>query len=137
MVAIRYSCSQKRKRIKILMKFLKLTLILLVIAIIYLSLTPKYTLTIGNDKISHFIAYSVLMFNIGLLTFNAKKKFITGALIAICFGIMIEVIQHFVPGRFMSVYDILANTAGVFIGITLTILGFKPTHKLLNYIGLK
>ena len=105
------------------------SLIIIIIGICYLSLTPTETITIGNDKISHFIAYSILMMNIGILTFENKRQFLFGIIAAILFGIAIEIIQHFVPGRYMSFFDILANTAGVLIGVTFTYLFYKPLNK--------
>ncbi|MBL1279989.1 MAG: VanZ family protein [Fluviicola sp.] len=117
--------------------FLRITLILILLGILYLSLTPTETLVVGNDKISHFIAYSVLMLNVGLLTYSSRKKFIFGILLSILFGVMIEVAQHFVPGRFMSFYDVLANAAGVGIGVVLTVFLFKRVNKILQRLRLR
>lgn len=113
------------------------SLIIIIIGICYLSLTPTETITIGNDKISHFIAYSILMMNIGILTFENKRQFLFGIIAAILFGIAIEIIQHFVPGRYMSFFDILANTAGVLIGVTFTYLFYKPLNKFFVRINLR
>ena len=96
--------------------FLRITLIIIIVGICYLSITPTESLTIGNDKISHFIAYSTLMFNVGLLSYFNKSHFIRGIVLSIFFGGVIEVIQHFVPGRVMSFFDIVANTTGVLLG---------------------
>lgn len=111
---------------------LKVSLGLVVIAIAYLSLTPSDTLTIGNDKISHFIAYGTLMFNSGLLTFHEKNKFIRAIFLCVLYGVLIEIAQHFVPGRFMSIYDIIANVAGVVIGCILTVLLNPIVSRLLG-----
>ncbi len=95
---------------------LRITLILIVTGITYLSLTPTDTLTVGNDKLSHFIAYAVLMCNVGLLTYQNKLKFRWGILLSIIYGGVLEVIQQYVPGRYMSIYDLIANAIGVLIG---------------------
>lgn len=115
---------------------LRITLVLIVFGIAYLSLTPKETLTIGNDKISHFIAYGALMWNIGLLYFERRSAFIKGMALALCYGALIEVSQHFVPGRFMSLYDMFANAGGVLTGVLLTWMTYRPVHKVLRSAGI-
>ena len=112
---------------------LRFTLLTIIIGIAYLSITPTDTLIVGNDKISHFIAYSVLMTNVGLLTYLNKKRFLAGALLSIAYGAIIEVIQHYVPGRFMSGYDILANTTGVLLGVIITFLFHSKMTLILRY----
>lgn len=111
---------------------LRVSLICIVIGILYLSLTPSETLTVGNDKISHFIAYSCLMLNIGMLIMPMRSKLWLGMLAAIVFGGLIEVCQHFIPGRFMSWGDVLANSIGVCIGCLLAIILYKPIHSRLK-----
>ena len=119
------------------MRVLKFILIIVVVAIAYLSLTPTDVITIGNDKISHFIAYSVLMANVGLLTFRNKRLLIIGIIASVLFGVLIEIIQHFVPGRFMSFYDVLANTAGVGIGVLFTLLFANQLNKVFTKFNLR
>ena len=119
------------------MKSLKFILVLVIIAIAYLSLTPTDTITIGNDKISHFIAYGSLMTIVGLLTFQTRKRFFLGIILALFYGAILEIAQYYVPGRFMSFYDLIANATGVFIGIVITIFIYDPVHNLLNRLGVK
>lgn len=111
---------------------LRVSLIAILIGIAYLSLTPTETITIGNDKISHFIAYGVLMLNIGLITYPHTKKFRNGIAMASLYGVFMEIGQHYVPGRFMSVYDVVANLLGVFIGAGLIVLFSKTIKKFLK-----
>lgn len=111
---------------------LRISLILVLLGIAYLSLTPSETIVVGNDKISHFIAYAVLMFNAGLLTYKTQRKFILAIAVCLVYGALIEVGQHFVPGRFMSGYDMIANASGVGIGTILTIVLYKPVIKILQ-----
>lgn len=118
------------------MTFLKITLTLIVIGILYLSLTPTETLTVGNDKISHFIAYSCLMWNIGLIQLPSKKKLRIGIIAALSLGCLVEVIQHFVPGRFMSFGDVIANSIGVAIGCLIALLLYKPIQHWLRKLKL-
>ena len=116
--------------------FLKVSLTIIVIGILYLSLTPTETLTVGNDKISHFIAYSCLMLNIGLIQLPSIKKLRTGIIAALCLGCLVEVMQHFVPGRFMSFGDVIANTIGVGIGCLLALLFYKQIQRCLRKLKL-
>ena len=111
---------------------LKITLVILVVAITYLSLTPSEIAVVGNDKISHFIAYAVLTFNIGLLVFPSQRRLLIGMLAAVAFGIMIECIQHYIPGRFRSIEDVYANMIGVALGGLLTLAFGKGLLKLLH-----
>ena len=115
---------------------LKISLIAIILGIAWLSLTPTDTITIGNDKISHFIAYGTLMFNVGLLSYENRNRFVLGILLSLIYGALIEVAQHFVPGRFMSGYDMLANAGGVATGTILTVVLYKPVRKLLKSLGL-
>jgi VanZ family protein len=34
-----------------------------------------------------------------------------------CVGIVLEVAQHYIPGRSTDVYDVVANTVGVLVGV--------------------
>lgn len=111
---------------------LKITLVIIVLSISYLSLTPSEIVIVGNDKISHFIGYSALTFNIGLLVFPSKRRLLIGMLIAVAFGILIECIQHYIPGRFRSMEDVYANTMGVALGGLLTLAFGKGLLKLLR-----
>lgn len=111
---------------------IRISLVVVLLGIAYLSLTPSETIVVGNDKISHFIAYAVLMFNAGLITYTSKRKFITAIVLCLAYGALIEVGQYFVPGRFMSGYDMIANASGVGIGTVLTVALYKPVIKILQ-----
>lgn len=101
---------------------LRISLILILIGIAYLSLTPSTSVSVGNDKVGHFIAYGALMFNLGLLTFDHSRKFLLAILLALGYGALMEWGQSFVPGRTVSVYDMIANAGGVGIGSVLAFL---------------
>ncbi|HIP32337.1 MAG TPA: VanZ family protein [Crocinitomicaceae bacterium] len=111
---------------------LKLSLVIVIIGIAYLSLTPTEIITVGNDKISHFIAYCVLMTNVGLLTYVKKKQLVFGIVFCILYGVLIEIIQHFVPGRVMSGWDMVANIGGVLLGVITTAFLYKRIQFLLK-----
>ena len=78
-------------------------------------LPPKSAVPVGEyDKISHLFAYMCLALNAFLLI-NSKKHFIV-VVVLIFYGILIELLQAYIPGRFPSFWDSLANSIGVFTG---------------------
>lgn len=114
----------------------RISFVIVLIAIAYLSLTPTDTITIGNDKISHFIAYSVLMLNAGVITYGNRKRFIIAILFCLMYGAIMEIGQDYVPGRFMSIYDMYANGLGVLIGTILSMFFAKAIRQLLRKVRL-
>lgn len=83
----------------------------------YLALTPQHIEMIEGfwDKQNHFIAFFVLTILLGLAysQLTAIKKF--GLLVLM--GFQIEIMQYFIPGRFFSLLDIVADSVGIVIGI--------------------
>lgn len=85
----------------------------------YLSLTPlvEFPLVFWSaDKVYHALAYlwlSVLPF----LGFRRGNWALAGALLMILLGAGLEVFQIFVPGRFFSVVDMMANSFGAALGV--------------------
>ncbi|RLD75344.1 MAG: hypothetical protein DRJ10_15445 [Bacteroidetes bacterium] len=68
------------------------------------------------DKIVHLGLYTILSF---LLLFENKKSnpIYIRLLFAIFYGILMELFQHFFTNyRSMEIFDIVANTCGVFFG---------------------
>jgi VanZ family protein len=103
---------------------LKISSLFIALVIGYMSLTPTTSISIGNDKLGHFLAYAVLMTNVGLLTFKRNLLFRVGIGFSLAYGLLMELGQCFVPGRTFSVYDLLANAIGVLIGVlVLTLFG--------------
>lgn len=113
----------------------RISLILIALGIAWLSLTPKETITIGNDKISHFIAYGALMWNAGLVSQGKGKHFAISIVLCLCYGALMEVLQDFVPGRFMSIYDMLANAGGVLTGCLLALISYRFLRRVLGEKG--
>jgi VanZ family protein len=97
-------------------KFWLLTTCIILVGITVLSLLPpKSGLEIqSNDKVNHFVAYACLTFS-GLATKILKREF-GMVLFFILFGILMEWLQGFVPGRDQSFFDTVANILGVGIG---------------------
>jgi len=93
------------------------SLILVITGIAILSLLPPKSIEkLGeHDKINHFIAYSVLSLNFGLVIKKLKSYllYLPGL---IGYGLLLEYCQGFIPGREPSWLDAIANSTGVCVG---------------------
>lgn len=68
----------------------------------------------GFSVLVHLVEYSIL----GMLWYRVlKKKFIVVLIIGMLYGISDEIHQLFVPFREFSVLDMIADAAGVIIGV--------------------
>ena len=88
--------------------------------ILIMSLIPGKSLEnieiLSQDKILHFIEYSILGV-LGLKAFsNEKNSVILVIFFGTTFGCLNELIQIIIPGRTPSLYDSLANLLGVSCG---------------------
>ena len=96
--------------------FLVLFIIFMIVITILSLLPPKSNLELGkSDKIYHFLAYAILSLNFGFISTKIRSYFI-GIPVLIAYGILMEFFLGLVPGRDLSFYDALANSAGVFSG---------------------
>ncbi len=89
--------------------------------VVYLCLTPslKQPLDVpGMDKVYHGLTYSWLAL-LPQLAFArpGRAAIASGAMIGL--GVLLELGQAFVPGRFCSGLDIAANSLGVGLGLWL------------------
>ena len=103
-------------------KILRVLLVLEFLGIVYLSLkSPQNGVNIQlNDKVGHFIGYGVLSLNTFLVfEFKPLRKGIFLIIGLIGWGVLMEGLQGFVPGREVSGLDIVANSIGVAIGTAL------------------
>ncbi|MDP3352649.1 MAG: VanZ family protein [Flavobacteriaceae bacterium] len=114
--------------------------IVLTFLIAYLSFIPLNNLIpkfeFGYfDKIAHIISYASLSFSWFLAVCLKKVPIIKIILTAICisfYGIIIEVVQgNYTPSREADIYDVLANTIGIIIGLGIFILWIQK-RKLLK-----
>ena len=100
-------------------KFAIVVWIISIAAVSYLSLIPQVEFPFyfrWSDKLYHFLAYfwlSILPF----FGFESAKKALAWALSMILLGIGLEFAQDFVPGRFFSIWDMIANSLGACGGI--------------------
>lgn len=79
-------------------------------------------------KSAHFIAYMILGILAMLLLLQYEeinKKFQFAFLLCVAYAISDEVHQLFVPGRAGQVRDVIIDSSGSLVGITIIILGAK------------
>jgi VanZ family protein len=86
---------------------------------------PKSEL-LGYDKLAHLVVFAILSFAllIGIRTSNNAKELtkrmkIRALSICTVYGLILESLQYFVPGRMVDIYDLLANTFGAIVGVIL------------------
>lgn len=117
-------------------RFLWISAICITIFILIASLFP----TSGNsinlwhlDKVGHFLAYFIFSINLCFL-FKKKNKRITFLILAIFLGVILEIIQFYIPGRDRSIYDGIINTIGVGMGTYLFQVKKKWMNRVLSLI---
>ncbi len=90
----------------------------------------------GNylDKVVHFGIFFLLSVNI-CYKFQNKETLISALLWAMLFGPFTEVIQQFIPGRGMDIYDGIADALGVVLGYYLYQTKPRSVERLLLKMG--
>ena len=70
---------------------------------------PRFVL-LSWDKLIHIVEYSILGFlSINTLQNKSKNQIIITCVLCLCFAIIDEVWQSFIPGRFSSAVDVIAD----------------------------
>ena len=65
----------------------------------------------------HLIEYSILGFlSVNSFDKKSKKQIIIISFFCLCFAMLDEVWQSFIPGRFSSALDVIADGIGIVIG---------------------
>ena len=92
----------------------------LILLSLYLSLTPVSSSVpmLWNDKLIHFMSYFVLMLTLDFSCCSGRQLVVKSVFILFYSG-LIEYGQSFVPGRDMSLSDLVANASGVFLFVLL------------------
>ena len=82
--------------------------------ILILATTPlEYPMVSGiNDKLNHIFAFFVLAL-LSDFSFPDKKFFLSIFLPVMGYGMTIELIQHFLPYRMFSLFDVAADAIGI------------------------
>ena len=89
--------------------------------IIILSLIPgpeDIPQIFGLDKVLHIFAYAFSMFWCNMC-YRDKKYIILFTTGLILMGMALEIVQGVIGYRMMSIYDMIANSIGVFFGLVL------------------
>ena len=97
----------------------KTALIINFFIIEYLALTPQHIEILDGlwDKQNHFIAFLTLFVLLSFAYINLSTLTKVGLLLFV--GFQIEATQYFVPGRFFSLLDIVADSIGIAIGMAM------------------
>ena len=102
-------------------------LLITYLATIELELT---VMTSIDDKFGHVLAFFFLAFLIDY-SFPARRFNLTKIVPLLLYGIVIEVIQYFIPYRMFSLLDLLADGIGVMIyALLFQMLRHVPLFKL-------
>jgi VanZ family protein len=90
----------------------------LMLACLALSLMPQPpgVFELASDKLWHALAYLVLYLSCQL-AYRRQTPHITRFALLLGFSLLIEVLQYFVPHREFSLQDLLANAAGLLLGM--------------------
>lgn len=91
------------------------------IVVLLLMLTPVlpeelkafFTFLELTDKMEHFIAFFLLSFLLNRASSTITHR-LRNVVALSTFGLFIEMMQHFIPNRSTSLYDLLADMAGIF-----------------------
>ena len=102
-----------RKKIKLVLFWVPCVLMT------YLALTPAPPVSVYatvNDKLLHAIAYTYLA---AALWWAYRHRVTSYSLVAalLIYGVLIEVVQFYIPNRVFSWLDIAANTLGILIAL--------------------
>jgi VanZ family protein len=91
---------------------------LLVVLVVFLSLTPKAPVALevpGSDKVSHVVAYLVMMLWFSQL-YREPRRQVSIGLGLVALGALLELVQGLLGYRSAEVLDGIANGCGVFAG---------------------
>lgn len=91
------------------------------VAIFLVSSIPKLDTAVtrleGCDKVAHFVEYFILGWALRYWSRGGSPGFLAGG---IAFAAFDEFHQRYVPGREMSLWDFVADAAGVVAGFLIT-----------------
>ncbi len=115
-------------------KYFRTALLICVLSIEYLATTTREIEMVSGmwDKSNHFIAFFVLYL---LISFAYQYMKVSHKILwLMAFAIQIEVVQHFIEGRFFSLVDVVADSVGMIIGVFAFkfLSNFALTKKLLQ-----
>ena len=86
------------------------------------------------DKIVHLAMFFILGGSI-LISIKDNTRAHQALLLASLFGMLIEVTQQFIPGRGMSLYDAIADTAGLIIAMAVYSSSKVRNSRFIRFLG--
>ena len=94
----------------------RIMLVLSLLLIIYLTTADLEhpVMTSVNDKFGHILAFVILAFLLDF-SFPASSYNLSKILPLLAYGILIEIVQYFLPYRMFSLLDMLADAGGLVI----------------------
>ena len=72
---------------------------------------------VPSDKLMHFIMYLILGY-LTHLAYPFKKQLLASCIL---FGLLMEILQYFIPYRSFEIMDLIANTTGIILIFALTL----------------
>ena len=92
----------------------RVLLALALVVITYLAVTPLTYPVVGsfNDKFNHLGAFFVLAL-LSDFSFPTTPFSRTKVILLLAYGALIEIVQHFLPVRFFSLFDFTADALGL------------------------
>ena len=92
---------------------IRVTFVFMLVAATYLSLAPLVPdIFPREDKVNHAVAYAVLALTADR-AFPAAAYWLPKALPLFAYGLLMEILQQNVPGRFFERLDLVANALGL------------------------
>ena len=105
----------------------QLLLFVLVVLVCYLAVAPQppRDVDLGWDKLNHASAFAALSLA-GCFGFPGSRRAVLGVLLGIlALGVLIEIVQYYVPGRSSEWLDLGADAIGMAIGATLALVALR------------
>lgn len=109
----------------------RLILGMVMLIITYMALTPVPDMLQQsvNDKLGHALAFVLLSF-LSHISWPDRRFGWRHALPLIVYGVFLECAQYFIPGRFFSLWDIVADGAGIALYLLVSLLLFRSPKQL-------
>lgn len=95
-------------------RFIFFLAILFTSVLSFISIDQSIAKFIIQDKLLHFLAFTVITFLAYASNFRIKRIILF--LLLILYGFLIEVIQNSLEYRTFELYDLLSDIIGVFVG---------------------
>lgn len=95
-------------------RFIFFITVLITSVMSFISIDPSITKFLIQDKLLHFLVFTVITFLAYASNFKIKRIFLF--LLLILYGFLIEVIQNSLEYRTFELYDLLSDIIGVFVG---------------------